>query len=317
MEIAEQQADQAETAPPSAESDTFEKALRTLTGEQLSGEVGQDQEKQTEPPGSNAEASEASGEPTPSPEPEESKADYYAKLSEMDRQNRVMRNELKKLQESTTTIEQLSAKAKQDPTSALGALGLELGDVLDAFASKSPDSNGKPTLPSKAEEISQKTATELEQLKQQVTQERQMRLIQGELSKVESVVDTHKDEFPLMHAAKGDGGLMTTLQTAAAYMNENAGQVPEYRKVVGLLEEHGRENAKAQFDKLIEMPWYREHVDQRLTSKGKSAQTVKETAAAPEPKPATVEPDTATPAPKEPTEEMLFDRALAAMTGKK
>lgn len=246
----------------------------------------------------------------------ETKSEYYARISELDRQNRILRKQLKDIEsrsaEPKAPVTDLKSIAKKDPLKALGELGIGIDDVLEAYTgSGSVSSDSKRVdyeLPMEVQEkLSKIEQFEkfIEEQKQSQQRTHQERLLQQETDKLAAVVGASSEKYEMINATRDEGSLTLVLQVAAEIYNQE-GEVPSYERALGLVEDHLRERAKAQWEKAKNLSFLKNI----LTSDSNVVQLANksEKSAASSTKSVPAREDT--PTPKELTEEDLYQQAL-------
>lgn len=252
---------------------------------------------------------------------EESKSEFYAKLSELDRQNRLLRKQLKDVQTAAPQNDapsvDVKALAQKDPLAALNEMGLGIDQILEAYTGAEPSSESNSALPKDVQaklakldqlETQFREFTERQTKAQQEAQQAQ--LLKQETEKLGAVVETNVEKYEMVNATKDEGSLNLVLQVAAEIYNQE-GEVPSYDRCLGLVETHLRENAKKQWEKASKLSFLKgfltstPDVVQLPTSAQKSPATVASKTLSPG--------QEDTPQPKELTKEDLFNQALNAL----
>lgn len=261
----------------------------------------------------------APGDPAPTQETPDS--DYYAKLSELDRQNRILRKKLKDVENKAPDNAEkghlsvdLKSIAKQDPLKALDELGIGIDNILEAYTGATSSSEPVPDIPKSVQEklkrIEELEARFNELIEGQTKAERlseQQRLFKQETDKLSAVVESDTARYEMIHATRDEGSLNLVLQVAAEIYNQE-GEVPSYDRALGLVEEHLRDQMREQYKRAQNFGFLKES----LTSSENVVQSPTDVKTA-QPNTQAVSAQEDTPTPKELTKDDLFNQALAKL----
>lgn len=168
-------------------------------------------------------------------EKKESKAEYYARLTELDRQNRELKQRLKQ-QRST---EDLSDLVKKDPKAVLQQLGLGLEDVLDLMVDSEveTDSSEKTTNENPYIHEIKSLKEKLSTIERQQQESQRTQQMQVEYKRISDIISADTENKWELVKSQGSAGLHRVLQTAVEVYNETK-EAPDYDLVLDAVEEH-------------------------------------------------------------------------------
>ncbi|MDH3600136.1 MAG: hypothetical protein OEU26_10910, partial [Candidatus Tectomicrobia bacterium] len=172
----------------------------------------------------------------PVEEPKLSTTEYYAKLAELDRQNRILRKQVKD-REALPPQEDYAALAKEKPLEVMSKLGLDIDRILEAYAGADQSapalddaSTVPPAIQAKLEKL-EKLEKAVEELSTARTRETEAQQVRREVRQLDAMVTAAEQAAPgkyeYISATKDEGSLNLVLQTAAA-IYEKDGEIPKY-----------------------------------------------------------------------------------------
>lgn len=294
-----------EQQPEVNEAPDIDAAIAAAMEPEPSGDPPPEGEPAPEPElAAEGEAPPAEGEPEPEPEPEEpkiSKAEYYAKLAEGQRANRLLREQLKeaKAAPKPKDLSELSGNAL---ITELQKLGVNPDGYLNAMAGEdfvSPTAadpqNISPELKKKLAEV-EEVKKQLAEMQQAQQQTQQTRIVYQEKRRIGGILEgaaaAAPGKYEYLMKTKDQGAVDMVFDRARG-MYEETEVAPEYPDIMDEMETSCRDNAISFYEELEGMDFFKAY----LTKRGKPSQTVtKGNGAQPtaQPKAITPKEDTAT-----------------------
>lgn len=194
--------------------------------------------------------------------PGESKSEYYARLSNLDRENRQLKQRLKSLEQQGNPAEQLRALAKQNPIKALEHLGLSFDDIIDHWAGQKQtqqeeESSNNNTSNKEIQEIKEEFA----RLKEEKRRQEYQQQLYAEYNKFYDLVQ--KDDGNRWEYIKnfGDEEMYATIFETAKAAYQQTGTIPDYSDVLDSVEEYFVDQEKEKFKSLSKVSKIRENLD--------------------------------------------------------
>ena len=310
----------AEAAPAFDEAAAFTDAVSALTASET--DAAPEAAPGAEPAGAAAVAPAVEGGAPAAAQPDMSKTEYYSKLAEADRQQRLLKRELREIKEKQTQVPEVpdyAAMAKEKPMEVLDRLGLSLDQILEA-ASGTPPTPEAPARPSKELQALQAKYDQLERdtaaVKAHIEGQSAQQQLNYELAKIKEVTEAGAQNFEYINATLQQGSLQLVLQTTAAMYQEALkddpyAQPPSYSAVAPKVEAYLREQEIERLNRLRNLSFLQAHLTQSgngVNSNGAAAKTSQQKSPATPPQ--TLSSGEDTPTPRELTEDENFQLAL-------
>lgn len=177
----------------------------------------------------------------------ESKAEYYARLTKLDRENRSLKKQVKDLSQND-----LNELAKSDPMAVLDKLGISFNDLLDKWADNSDDNKEESANNETSNREIAELKQQIEELRQHTQQTKQQDAVNREYGKLNEMIKADEDNNWELIKHNGEKGLKLVLDSALAYYEES-GEIPEYKEIMDAVEHNYQESYTQEIERIKQL----------------------------------------------------------------
>ena len=237
-----------------------------------------------------------------------SKLDAWGRVTELDKQNRELKQKLKQF-EGKVDYREL---AKKDLGKTIADLGISFDDLVNHFAGGSSVSDDSQTSQTKPDLSSKEIDTlkkELHELRSTYEEERNKAAIQSEYNRYTTILEQGGDRWEYVKGKKGDGVVMA-MQTAAELYRLDSSKLPDMEAVLDAVENWYESKAEEEYNYLKATKKAQKFFGSPI--KGESKTIVKDPITSKAPPSSTT-----TQEPRELTDEERFNQAVAFLKKKR
>lgn len=197
------------------------------------------------------------------------KTEYYAKLAEADRRERLLRRDLKEREAKLAEAEKLHQLLRERPIDALQSAGIGLDRILEAYAgdmggTTQPAGDGQQpqaqeTIPRALLERMDKLEKFYQEQQELKQQNARQEIVRNEVKNIGDIVASNTDKYEYINATKDEGSLELVLQTAVAIYERDREQAP-WSEVLELVENNLRQREVDRLKRLRNMSFLKSYL---------------------------------------------------------